>query len=186
MALTLPDPTYLDVLSNKRNAIASSNIEITDFPVRDTLPKGFPSYVSVKLAWSGPDMTNEREYVYHLTYEEKEEIDSALRFFKGTIRFLLSMLKNADSPAGLGLDGDIINSSNFPLPTLQQPLKDLSSEIHDGRGFFVVRGIEQERYSTEEVTMIFLGIQSYIADKRGRQDEVGNMIGMLESECEKL
>jgi hypothetical protein len=73
-----------------------------------------------------------------------------------------------------------VNNDNFPLPVLQQALHDLSTEVHEGKGFFVLRGIDQDKYSTEEITIIFLGIQSYIADKRGRQDEVGNMIGKLE------
>jgi hypothetical protein len=65
--------------------LMSSNIESADFRVRDAIPRGFPNYVSAKMAWSGSNMTDEREYIYHLTYEEKEEIDSALRFFEGII-----------------------------------------------------------------------------------------------------
>jgi len=53
----------------------------------------------------------------------------------------------------------------------------VASIIHEGIGFFILRGLQTVNYTTEDSTTIFLGIQSYVAEKRGRQDENGNMIG---------
>lgn len=50
--------------------------------------------------------------------------------------------------------------------------------MHRGRGFAVVRGLDPADYSPEDNVVIFLGVSSYIAPKRGRQDEDGNMLGM--------
>jgi len=76
-----------------------------------------------------------------------------------------------------GIDGDLVNSSNFPLLNFQHTLRKLSLALHGGRGFCVIKGLEYDKYSVEDNMVIFLGIQSYIAETRARQDEMGNMIG---------
>jgi len=53
----------------------------------------------------------------------------------------------------------------------------LSLQLHRGEGFYVIRGIDYEKYFVEDGTIVFLAIQSFIVEKRGRQDEAGNMIG---------
>ncbi|KAF6518019.1 hypothetical protein HZS61_002097 [Fusarium oxysporum f. sp. conglutinans] len=49
-------------------------------------------------------------------------------------------------------------------------------DVHEGKGFGLVRGINPLDYSAEDLTMMYLGVQSYIANLRGRQDEKGNML----------
>jgi hypothetical protein len=75
------------------------------------------------------------------------------------------------------LDGNLVNQENFPLPTLGAKLRALSVDIHSGRGFHVIRGLNPDDYSVEDLTIIWLGVQSYIADQFGRQDDRGNMLG---------
>lgn len=77
----------------------------------------------------------------------------------------------------LELDGDAIDCVNFPLPTLGSKLRELGLAIHDGRGFCVVRGIDPLDFTVADLTMVWLGIQAYIADQRGCQDHRGNMLG---------
>ena len=72
----------------------------------------------------------------------------------------------------------MVSRDNFPLPTLGAKLDKASEDVHNGRGFCVLRGIKPEDFSVEDLTLIFLGVQSYIADQRGRQDSKGNMLGM--------
>jgi hypothetical protein len=79
----------------------------------------------------------------------------------------------------LGLDGDIVTKDTFPLPTLQPKLEALCDELHQGIGFFLIRGLGPQNYSVADSTIVFLGIQSYIAELRGRQTESGDMIGMI-------
>jgi hypothetical protein len=76
---------------------------------------------------------------------------------------------------GLGLDGHEVNRQNFPLPTMQERLHAYCLELHRGRGFFSIRGLDPNDYSPEDNAILFLGISSYIAERRGKQDIQGNM-----------
>lgn len=78
---------------------------------------------------------------------------------------------------GLELDGGDLNRGNFHLPTLGPKLLVLSRDVHHGKGFCVIRGIDPNRYAIEDLTLMYLGTQAYIADQRGRQDKRGNMLG---------
>lgn len=77
----------------------------------------------------------------------------------------------------LALDGDLVNRDNFPLPNLGAKLENIRMDLHQGRGFGLVRGLNPKKYSVEDLTVLQLGIQSYIANKFGRQDKKGNMLG---------
>ncbi len=51
-----------------------------------TLPSGFPVFLDSKLAWSTSEVSSVLEYTYHLTQEDRAEIDDALKSFKGLHR----------------------------------------------------------------------------------------------------
>lgn len=65
------------------------------------------------------------------------------------------------------------------MPTLGPKLVELSLDVHNGRGFSVIRGINPRDYSVEDLTLAYMGVSSYVADKRGCQDKLGNMLGKL-------
>ncbi|ORX98191.1 hypothetical protein BCR34DRAFT_577451 [Clohesyomyces aquaticus] len=77
---------------------------------------------------------------------------------------------------GLELEIRDLSRQNFPLPRLSKQLEKLRNELHDGKGFFVLRGIDPTRYSVEDNVLIFVGVSCYIGEKRGRQDQDGNML----------
>jgi hypothetical protein len=52
----------------------------------------------------------------------------------------------------------------------------VAEELHDGIGFKIIRGIEPKNYTAVDNVLIYLGVTSYIAEKRGCQDSSGNMI----------
>jgi hypothetical protein len=64
-----------------------------------------------------------------------------------------------------------INESTFPLPTLRPILRNLSKQIHHGRGFFVLRGLRIDDYSREDNIIIYTGVSSHIGNIRGRQQD---------------
>jgi hypothetical protein len=66
---------------------------------------------------------------------------------------------------------------NFPLPTLKYQLWEFCIEVHSGRGFCIIRGLDPKLYSAADNLIIFLGLSSYIAERRGRQDQNGNILG---------
>lgn len=66
----------------------------------------------------------------------------------------------------------------FLLPRLGDILDDICTQIYDGRGFAIVRGLDPDAYSVEDVTIVYLGISSYIGERRGKQDQRGSMLSM--------
>lgn len=124
------------------------------------LPNGFPRALDTESAWVGLDMTrNADDFILKLTSSDIAELETALAFFKG-----------------LALGGDHVTRENFPLPALAERLAQVSRDIHSGRGFALVRGLDPKKYPVEDLTLLFLGIQSHIADTQGRQDKKGNML----------
>lgn len=73
-------------------------------------------------------------------------------------------------PSGSGKPISQVNQHSFPLPTLGPVLRAEAKTLHSGRGFFVIRGLQPDRYSREENIIVYTGISSYIGSVRGRQD----------------
>lgn len=86
------------------------------------------------------------------------------------------MLGRLLNSSGLELDGSEATGSTFPLPQLKKKLLALTVELHEGKGFFVLRGLNPADYTPEDNIIIYLGISSYIAETRGKQDDAGNML----------
>jgi hypothetical protein len=147
------------------------------------LPEGWPRLLDHPLVWSGDNLQKE-QYVYELSPSQNMEIHSALSRLKGKcqlkmcyipqqpIRLVAYVLPFADLDIGL----DDVSKSTFSLPTLGPVLEDLSSCIYQGRGFFVLRGLSPASYSREDNVIIYLGISSYIAERRGRQNLDGRLM----------
>ncbi|KAJ4161954.1 hypothetical protein NW765_010043 [Fusarium oxysporum] len=70
----------------------------------------------------------------------------------------------------LNISKGYIAQETFPLPTLHSELRRLSRELHFGHGFFVLRGLDVDRYTREENIIIYAGVSSHIGPIRGRQD----------------
>ncbi|OCK91311.1 Clavaminate synthase-like protein [Cenococcum geophilum 1.58] len=122
------------------------------------VPEGFPASVNYQMCWEGVNMTPS-EYVYILSDVEIDEIEHALQHFKG-----------------LGLTKDEISQTTFPLPGLRARLLQTAQEVHQGRGFAVLRGLDPSKYSLADNVILYAGIASYIGNKRGLQDRSGNVL----------
>ncbi|KAJ5561571.1 hypothetical protein N7461_000332 [Penicillium sp. DV-2018c] len=122
--------------------------------LQSSLPAGFPQKLESPLVWEGKDIEKQDDWVYQLSNTQLDEIDAALKSFKA-----------------LSLPLGHINQSTFPLPTLRPTLRDLSKEIHTGRGFVVLRGLRIDEYSHEDNIIIYAGVSSHIGNIRGRQQD---------------
>ena len=71
-----------------------------------------------------------------------------------------------------------VTKDTFPLPRLGPVLEQLAADLHHGRGFFVVRGIDPSHFSLEDNALLYLGISSYVAPRRGRNNPTGQMISI--------
>jgi hypothetical protein len=80
--------------------------------------------------------------------------------------------------ADLGIDGSTVSRETFPLPILAKHLDEICHQVYDGRGFSIVRGLDPDAYAIEDLTIIYLGLSSYIGERRGKQDQRGSMLSM--------
>jgi hypothetical protein len=124
--------------------------------------KGLPS-MKGPLAWTGEEFASGKPFELDLK-DDIKELDSALKHFKE-----LNLTENDISP------------QTFPLTgALEARLRDVTKEIHSGRGFLVLKGLGGH-FESEDGVKIFLALASYIADQRGRQDKHGNVLSHITS-----
>lgn len=150
------------------------------------LPGGWPNTLQGPLVWTNTDFgDNESEYVLQLDDKDNLELLEALLHFKGEACSLsaLATRKNGRKRASLkwkpleqGFDGDQVDKDNFPLPNLGERLEKASEDVYDGRGFVIVRGLDPDTFLAEDFAVIYLGVSSYIAERRGKQDQRGSML----------
>ncbi|KAF8536098.1 hypothetical protein BDD12DRAFT_781852 [Trichophaea hybrida] len=122
------------------------------------LPEGFPTKLVSPLVWKGSELKSD-EWVSTLTAADHEEIVDAMAHFKG-----------------LGLPFGQICQKSFPLKSLGRKLRDLSAEIHNGRGFVVVRNFPVDKFDRADCILAYAGISSYIASLRGFSDRSGAVL----------
>ena len=73
---------------------------------------------------------------------------------------------------------DLVNISknNFPLPLIENRLKNLQHKLISGIGFELISGLPIEKYSIEESSTIFCGIGSHLGKARS-QNSSGHILG---------
>ena len=171
--------------------LASASIATQQANIQD-LPKGFPVKLETKAAWVGSDFKESQNYIYELTSDDKAELSQGLDHFKGNISlsfflhsshllmfpFIDRLLTVQSHPLvlDLQLSGERVSRDTFPLYQLGKKLDKLSAEVHEGRGFCLIRGVKPEDFSVEDLTLVYLAVQTHIADQRAHQDNRGNML----------
>src|SRR3954469_10529419 len=113
-------------------------------------------------AWIGADMRGrEAEWSYRLSPSEIAEIEAALQ-----------------SVRARGLDIADIGREDFPLPTLGPVLERLRTDVLDGRGFVLLRGVPVEDRPIAESAAIYWGIGSHFGRARS-QNAHGHLLGHI-------
>ncbi|KAI6088146.1 hypothetical protein F4821DRAFT_269105 [Hypoxylon rubiginosum] len=128
---------------------------------RGDLPEGWPRVLHGPLVWTGSDFSDESRFVYHLSGCDKADIKNALAYFKSKC---------------LGRKGSDVDESSFPLRSLGKTLSTIRTDVYEGVGFATIRGLEVEEFSHDDLVTIYLGITSYVAEKRGKQNQEGVMM----------
>ncbi|CZT46072.1 uncharacterized protein RSE6_06450 [Rhynchosporium secalis] len=77
---------------------------------------------------------------------------------------------------GLGLSYEKATKETFPLPKLALSFLKIRDQIYHGRGFVIIRGLDPDAYTSLDFAVVFLGISSYIAERRGKQDQRRSMM----------
>jgi hypothetical protein len=85
MTLLGPNQRELDsIIQNWSSKFDAERLGCASHSINEDLPPGFPPRLTSSLAWTGSDLRDELNYIYHLSENDKVEIDNALLAFKGT------------------------------------------------------------------------------------------------------
>ena len=108
-------------------------------------------------AWLGSRIDYRTNGLHTLSAPDVAEIDAAL-----------AALPDVDFPA--------ITPALFPLPTLGPKLLAMRDELRFGRGFVLLRGLPRERYSTDDMARIYVGLGSWFGVP-APQSFLGELLG---------
>ncbi len=92
-------------------------------------------------AWRAAELREKSDWIHHLTAAEVAEIESALACLKQS-----------------GHSFDSATRADFPLPRFAAVLEQISDALENGYGIKVIRGLPAERWSKEEMRLIFWGL----------------------------
>ncbi len=116
--------------------------------------------VSTPASWLGPDMhSNPSTWLWELSSQELGDIEQAVK------RFIDS-----------GDDLQNMTQVKFDLPVLGKRLAKLQSELVNGRGFGVLRGLNIDYFTRTEIATLFMGIGAHIGCPRS-QNAMGHLLG---------
>lgn len=92
-------------------------------------------------AWRGSDLRDDQSWIFQLSKETIDTLDGALAAVKAK-----------------GLSFPNFNRDDFPIHSLSEQLDSYAKEMEDGKGFLLLRGLPIERYSDDDINIIYYGI----------------------------
>ena len=104
-----------------------------------------PELITDRSAWKGPDLGAKDDYALDLEPRHIEAFDAALARLRED-----------------GVTLDTMERQNFDVPAIAGDLAGWFAEVQEGRGFVLVRGFPLERYSAEEIELIYWGIGTHM------------------------
>ncbi len=111
-------------------------------------------------AWKGPEIDWTQKGLHVLDAGEVAEIDAALAHLKS--------LGPVDFP-------DIV-PERFPLDRVATLMRSLPARLRDGCGFLMLRGLPRERYSDDDMALVYFGLCGYIG-RPMTQSYLGDLLG---------
>lgn len=120
--------------------------------------------VTENSAWYAEDLRRDPSWIYTLNDDETREIKNAVAFVEHQ-----------------GLPLKDIKKDNFNLPLLSRKLERLASQLEDGRGCALLRGLPANEFSVEQMGIIFCGIGKYLGEAI-TQNAQGDLLGHVRNE----
>jgi hypothetical protein len=108
-------------------------------------------------AWYGKDMKKSRQWLFQLLDRDVEEIEAAVS-------------------ASMECRIKDIDKARFPLPTLGPRLDDLLTELLEGRGFVLIRGLPMDKYDFETAARAYWGLGRHLGEPTS-QNANGDLLG---------
>ncbi|MEJ6709143.1 MAG: TauD/TfdA family dioxygenase [Amylibacter sp.] len=112
-------------------------------------------------AWVAADFVGDDSWVHHLTPDDIAKIDGAL----------------AQSRAN-GVAFPNITKDDIVLDGFVDLFAAFREELENGRGFLLLRGLSVERYSDDEINLIYYGIGLHLGQPVG-QNPKGDLLGKV-------
>ncbi|PIT75024.1 TauD/TfdA family dioxygenase [Limnohabitans sp. G3-2] len=111
--------------------------------------------------WKGQDLEGDNSWVHPLSPKVLAILDAALAQVKSK-----------------GLAFPHFSREDFPIGDWAHELRTHSDELENGRGFLVLRGLPVERYSEEDIQIIYYGIGLHMGVPV-RQNPKGELLGVV-------
>ena len=112
-------------------------------------------------AWMGAELDEQKLWLYQFSDDEVTALDDAVACVKQAGKTFPNFTKD-----------------DFQIPDLAGRLSELSEELENGRGFAVMRGLPVERYTEEEIHILYYGMGLNLG-KPVRQNPVGDLLGTV-------
>ena len=120
-----------------------------------------PGVIDGPAAWKGSDFAGGADYSEVLAPADIAQLEEA-----------------ADQTLSQGVPTLQMTQADFPLPTMSDKLHRIRTELLEGRGFSVLRGIPVDRYDVETLTRIYWGISIHIGEPVP-QNKNSHMLGHI-------
>lgn len=112
-------------------------------------------------AWTARDFENDTSWICDLSPENIADIDAALA---------------RASEAGIAFPR--LTRQDFPLPSLRARFAEIADTLENGRGFLLMRGLPVDRYSEEEINLIYYAFGLHLGEPVG-QNPKGDLLGKV-------
>ena len=117
--------------------------------------------VAAACAWTASELEADGSWIHELGADEIAELESALAASKRCGKSMLELTK-----------------ADFPLPRLAARFACMWSQLEDGRGVVLIRGVPVERYDLEDVQRLYWGIGIHFGiaiAQNSRGDHIGHV-----------
>lgn len=111
--------------------------------------------------WKGADFAHDNNWVHELTADEIGGLEAAL-----------AALEDG------GFDFPGFSREDFSIGPLGAVLDDVAEELENGRGFKLLRGLPVDRFSDDQIKMIYFAIGLHMG-KPVRQNPRGDLLGLV-------
>ncbi|WP_313055545.1 TauD/TfdA family dioxygenase [Pseudomonas lopnurensis] len=97
--------------------------------------------IEAPCAWRGEDLAHDQSWIHHLSPKTLAALDKALA-----------------QVCEKGLKAPNFTREDFPVPALAEEIRGFAEALENGRGFLLLRGLPADRYSEEEMAIIYYGL----------------------------
>ncbi len=112
-------------------------------------------------AWTTADFADDDSWIMRLSDAEIADIDAALASLQAA-----------------GKAFPKFGREDFPLPVLGPRLEEIAEELETGRGFVLLRGLQPERYSVDQINALYYGLGLNMGEPVG-QNPKGDLLGKV-------